>query len=295
MNANVINQPQALAWIDGQVVAAAEARIPLEDRGVVFSEAAYEVLLARGARLYETERHLARFERSLRGVGIDASVVLPLAAKALGALSERAVQGVTALAYLHATGGWAPREHLPQRDPTPALYATWRAIPAGRVQAIPGPGIALHSLTDFRWQRSTWKTTQLLGAVQAKRQARDAGADEALFVGTDGQVLEASTQNVFMVRDGEILTPPLSLNLLPGVTRALILEVWPAGVSERGFTLAELREADEIFLASTTRSVLAVTRLDGKPVAGGEVGPVSRYLAALMSAHLLEALGPERE
>ena len=302
--------PPALAWVNGLVVPAEEAKIPLEDRSVVFGEAAYEVLLARGKRVYEFERHMVRFERSLQGVGIDPAAILPLVNSALAALGAHAVEGVTALVYLHATGGVAPREHLPARDPKPALYVTWRTVPPGRVAASPGDGVSLASMQDFRWQRATYKTTQLLGSVQAKRTARAAGATEALFVDADGHVLEASSQNVFMVRDGQLFTPPLSLNLLPGVTRALILEHWPvqraarsvegaAGASsspviEQSFSIQALRQADEVFLSSTTRAVLAVTQLDGAPVGSGQVGPVSREIAAFMNAHLLAALGPER-
>lgn len=285
--------PPAWAFVDHEILPAEQARIPLEDRGFLFAESAYEVVLCRNGCLLDWDRHRARFARSIEGVGLDVDRLLVSTDEAVQALTAKNEPGFTALLYLQATGGSGPRDHLPQRPPAPALYGTLRHLPYGRVDSIPGSGCAVITLADFRWQRATWKTTQLLGAIQAKKLARESGADEAIFINTDGLVLEACSMNLLLVREGRVLTPPLSLNLLPGVTRDVILNELDVGASEALLTADDLRSAEEVFLSSTTRAVLAVTRVDAHPVGDGNVGPVTRRLAELMLLRQTRILGAE--
>jgi D-alanine transaminase len=231
----------------------------------------------------------------MRGVGLDADVLLADCDAAVEGLRNVNAHGWTALLYLQATGGSGPRDHLPQRPPRPSLYGTLRHLPHGRVDGIPGNGVGLITVRDFRWQRATWKTTQLLGAIQAKRLARESGADEAIFVSHEGHLLEACSMNLFVVKEGVALTPPLSLNLLPGVTRDVLLHEVGARATEACLRVEDLRTADEIFLSSTTRAVLSVTAVDGEPVGSGTVGPVTRKLAELMLQRQTRLLGAECE
>ncbi len=285
--------PPAWAFVDDEVLPAEQARIPLEDRGFLFAESAYEVVLCRNGRLLDWDKHRARFARSVEGVGLDPLPLLVATDRAVRALSARNESGFTALLYLQATGGAGPRDHLPLRPPQPALYGTLRHLPHGRVDGIPGSGCAVITVPDFRWQRATWKTTQLLGAIQAKRLAKESGADEAIFVGADGKLLEACSMNLMLVREGRVFTPPLTLNLLPGVTRDVILNELDVGATEALLTMEDLCSADEVFLSSTTRAVLAVTRVDARPVADGRVGPLTRKLARLMLERQTRILGAE--
>lgn len=268
-----------MAWVEGRIAPASEARVPLDDRGFYFGEAVYEVFLAIGGRVFAHDEHLARLLRSARGIGLDPERFLPrvhAAIEDLGAAAGRA----DALVYLQVTGGAGPRDHLPPAPGhLPGVYATIRPFDLGALRRLQERGLTAILHPDNRWPHATWKTTQLLGSVLAKRAARERGADEVLFFDRDGYLLEGGSTNVFVVRDGRVLTPPLTRNILPGITRQLLLERRPELVLESDVRIADLSAAEEIFIASTTRPVVAVTSIDGRPVGDGRPGRVTRELA----------------
>lgn len=149
--------------------------------------------------------------------------------------------------------------------------------------AIRGTGVAAITLDDIRWEYCNLKTIALLPNVLLRQQAIDAGAAEAILV-RHGEVTEGAASNVFLVRGGALVTPPHGPRLLPGITRDLVLEIAAhAGIrcEERLFGPAELTAADEIWLTSSTREILPVTRLDGRPVGDGRPGPLWSRLIAL--------------
>src|SRR5262249_22234919 len=142
---------------------------------------------------------------------------------------------------------------------------------------------------DIRWGRRDLKTTMLLAAVLAKREARRLGAHEAILVGPNGEVYEGASSNVFLVEPGMLVTPAQSTNLLPGTMRSLVVEVGrEAGLEARGepVTLERLRGAKEIFVSSTSQLVMPVVALDGAPIGSGGAGPVSSDLAGRLRARL---------
>ena len=259
------------AWLNGRYLPLEEARVPVEDRGFQFGDGVYEVIRVYRTVPFRLDRHLARLGRSLKGVGIvrpePESKIREICLTLAGPMEDGIV-------YLQVTRGVAPRSHDAPRDLRPTFLAYGRLLPARS-----GKGVALRSVADNRWGRCDLKTICLLPNVLARREAADAGADDALFVRADGTVTEAASSNVFMVRGGAIVTHPADHRILNGVTRDAVIEAAGGGVEERPFTIDEARAADELFLTGTTTEVGPATALDGRPVGSGEPGPVALRLA----------------
>jgi D-alanine transaminase len=264
----------------------ADARISVDDRAVLFSESLYEVIPITAGRPRLLPEHVARLERSSKELGLDAGVPALREWERIVAELVR-VEGVRdALLYAQVTGGAGPREFVPAQPPVPTFfaYATPYAFPkASDVER----GIRAISLQDIRWARRDLKTTMLLGAVLAKREARRAGADEAVLVGPTGQVHEGASSNVFAVEDGDLVTPSQSTELLPGTMRPLVCELAEeAGLRVRAeaVSLPRLASADEIFITSTSQLLMSIVSLDDRPIGAGRGGPVATDIAKRLRA-----------
>lgn len=267
-----------LAWIEGEIGPAREAKVPLWDRGFMFAEAAYEVCVGRDGRIFAWDEHRRRLERTLTGIEIPE--VSATAAKA-GQAARELVAGFgsgTFLLYLHVTGGVAPRLHVLPRDPAPAVYGTIRPHERANLAREQEKGITAIVRPDVRWQGATWKTTQLLPNVLAKKQSRAEQVDDVVFVGADGVVLEGAATNVFWVDGGRICTAPLSRNILPGISRELLKTRLDVPFLEVEARLDAVKRASEVFMTGTTRDVTAVVKLDGAQIGDGRPGPVARDL-----------------
>lgn len=265
---------QQLCYLNGQWLPLADARVSVLDRGFLFADGVYEVLAAYDGRLLGEAEHLARLERSLGELRIRN----PHTREQWSAIFARLIReagGGNLVVYLQITrGAAAGRSHAFPEDlqPTVVAYCSPLPSPAAEVRAA---GVAAITLPDLRWGRCDIKSIALLANVLCTQRAKDAGANEAILH-RDGRVTEGSSSNVFVVQNGVVLTTPDSAEILPGITRNLLAQLRASGVeiTTRHFTLAELRAADEIWITSTTREVLAVTTLDGKPVGNGKPGKV---------------------
>lgn len=282
-----------LAYAGRRFVALADAAVSIEDRGFQFADGVYEVCAVLNGRLLDWPLHAARLTRNLAALHIAS----PMGAAALDAVARRliAANGFSeALLYIQATRGTAKRDHPFPARAAPALTMTVRRFDFAQRVVQQAAGVAVLTVNDQRWGRCDIKTTGLLANVLAKQDARASGAFEAWFVGADGVVPEGGSTNAWIVRDGGLVTHPLSARILPGVMRATVLRLArEAGlaVAERPFTLAEARAADEAFLTSTTAPVLGVVRIDGVAVADGRPGPVTRRLGALLWGEIARQTG----
>jgi len=269
------------AWFDGRLVPFAEARLPVEDRGVQFGESLYEVVALVEGRPFRLAAHVERMATAAAELGLGRAVP-PLEAweHLIGQLVARE-RHHGALLYAQATGGSAPRGYVTEAMPTPLFFAYQRQ------HAFPSPadatrGVAAITVPDSRWQRCDLKTTMLLASVLARREARARGADEAVFIAKDGFVSDGATSSVFVVRQRAVCTVAATRRTLPGTSSGVVKQICESlGVSfeERRLTLSDLRVASEIFLASTSRLLAPVVSLDGQPVGAGVAGPVSLQLA----------------
>ena len=282
-----------LAYVDGALVPLRDAVIHVEDRGLQFADSLYEVCAVMNGRLLDWAGHLARLRRGLAALFID----FPMSDAALGIVAKRlvAVNGhADALLYLQLTRGSARRDHGFPAKASPSLIMTVRRFDFAQRTAQQSTGVGVITVNDMRWRRVDLKTTGLLANVMAKQDARAANAFEAWLVSEDGIVREGSSTNAWIVKDGRIITHPLSESILPGIARATLIDLARGAqivVEERPFTLAEALAADEALLTSTTAPLLPVVRIDGSPVGTGSPGPVAARLAPLVWADIERQTG----
>jgi D-alanine transaminase len=275
------SRPQ-FAWLEGRIVPFSEAKVPLDDRGLQFGESLYEVAPITRGRPRLLAEHVSRLQRAAEELGLSAGVpALPVWERLVHELLQ--LEALTdALLYAQVTGGAAPREHVPKAPPPPTFFAYVTPFEYPGDAAVVR-GVRAVSLLDIRWARRDLKTTMLLPAVLAKREARSRGADEAFLVGPTGDVHEGASSNVFIVEGTALVTPAQSSDLLPGTMRPLVCDVGrEAGLDVRGerLSLERVARADEVFISSTSQLVMPVVSLDGRPVGPGHGGPVARDLAA---------------
>jgi D-alanine transaminase len=267
-------------YLNGEFKPLHQGWIHVEDRGFELGDGVYEVIKVMNGRLVWLEDHLERLARSLAQVRLTEAVTGHSFDSVLPELIDRSGV-VDGMVYLQVTRGSAPRDFVFPRPPHPTVlaYARVKTRPSEREIFT---GTVLHPLEDMRWARCDIKSTSLLAVVLAKEEAKEAGADEALFVDPQGVVREGGSSNVFAVLNGVVRTHPLDNRVLAGITRAHIIEIaremgYP--VEERAFGLADITSkapADcEVFLASTLRDMLPVVRVGGHEVGGGRPGPVT--------------------
>lgn len=276
MNANI-----PLVYLNGEYLPPQAAKVSVFDRGFMFGDGAYEFLPVFGRRMFRLAQHLERLDNSLRELGI----ANPLDAAQWRELCRRLIDGVEAddqSIYIHITRGVAPRDHHFPKHVPPTVFAYAQPLPYPTPEQF-AHGVAAIVAPDIRWNRCDIKATALLANVMLREQAVQAGAAEAILI-RDGFMTEGAACNIFVVQRGVAITPPKSNLILPGITRDLALELMrKTGMpcEERAVRETELRSADEIWLTSSSREILAIVRLDGKPVGTGRPGPAHARALAL--------------
>jgi D-alanine transaminase len=268
-----------LHWclLNGERLPLAEARISPLDRSFLFGDGIYEVMPVYGGRLFRPHLHLERLARSAAAI----QLANPHSHERWLALLRELVDangGGDQYVYLHLSrGAEFGRNHapLPRIAPTVFLYSSPWPQPA---QQTLREGLACITASDTRWARCDIKSVALLANVLLRQLAVEAGANETILL-RDGELTEASASTVHIVRGGRLITPPNSARILPGTSRGVVEELADElGIARADARIseAELRAADEIWLAAATREVQPVTRLDGQPVGTGAPGPVWR-------------------
>jgi len=275
-------------FLNGRLMPAESAAIPLNDRGLLFGDGIYEVTRGADGEFIEIERHLKRLKRNLREMSIEVpeSRLTELVDASQTLLRENAPQG-DALIYWQITRGAAPRvHHFPPPGTLPTIFAT--AYPFTLPHAVRARGAAVITTADIRWSRCDIKTVNLLPNVFAKQRAVEAGADEAIFV-RDGIVTEGASSNVFAIIDGEIRTYPASPYILGGISRDVTLElITDLGrtVSFEPFLLEAMYKAEELWMTSTTNDVMPIVRADGRQIGNGRPGRFTMELYAAFAEHI---------
>jgi D-alanine transaminase len=272
-----------IVYLNGSFVPLDEARVPVLDRGFIFGDGVYEVIPVYRRQPFRLPEHLARLQYSLDQIGIRNPCSDQEWKRLILELIARCPHDDQSL-YLQVTRGVAKRDHTFPNDAVPTVFMMTNRLSVPSAEMV-ARGVAAITAVDNRWQRCDIKSIALLGNVLMRQRAADAGANETIML-RDGQVTEGSASNVFVVCNGVILTPPKSHLMLPGTTYDVVLELAArAGlpVEVRPVTESELRAADEIWVTSATREVLAVSMLDGKAVGNGTPGAVFKRMHQLFT------------
>jgi len=270
-----------MVFLNGRFLPLEEARVPVLDRGFIFGDGVYELVPVYSRVPFRLDEHLARLERSLAAARIRnphgraewRDIVLELVAK-----QSFEDQGV----YLQVTRGVAKRDHAFPADAAPTVFVMANPL-VTPPQALVEGGAAAVSAADNRWLRCDVKSISLIGNCLLRQLSADAGAAETILF-RDGKLTEASASNVFIARAGVILAPPKSNLILPGITYDVVVELAQAAglpLELRAVAEAEVRSADEIWVTSSSKEVLAIVTLDGKPVGEGRPGPLFRRMHRL--------------
>ena len=269
-------------YLNGDWLPLAEAKVSVLDRGFVFGDGIYEVVPVYGGHPFRLDEHLDRLDRSLDAVHLPNPLSRSQWWQMVQQLVERHGGGDQSL-YLQLTRGVAPRDHaFPPPGTAPTVFAMSSPLPPPP-EALRRDGIRAITAEDIRWSHCHIKATALLANILLRQQAVERGAQEAILI-RDGEVTEGAASNLFVVTNGTLRTPPKSDHLLAGITRDLVVELardHGIGCREERIGGDELASADEIWVTSSTKEVVAVTLLDQRPVGDGRPGP----LWAQMHAH----------
>ncbi|MBV0932437.1 D-amino acid aminotransferase [Marinobacterium weihaiense] len=272
-----------VVYLNGQFLPPEQAQISVFDRGFLFADSVYEVIPFYQGVGFRLQEHLQRLAYSLDAIGLQAEQDWPVL---LNELVRRNGGGNRSVYLQISRGSEGRRRFASEGKLQPTVFACTtpiRHIYDEGADRIQGYNVILTD--DLRWHRCDIKSTGLLANLLMQQQAHRAGADEALLV-RDGVLSEGTSSNLFVVRDGVIHTPRLSAGILGGTTRALILELaTDAGIpcQETDLRPEALATADEVWISSSTRGVVPVTRIDGQPVADGQKGPLWQHMFALFT------------
>lgn len=271
----------SIAYLNGDFIRLADAKISVLDRGFIFGDGIYEVVPAYKGTPFRMQAHLARLERSLAAIGIASPYSREQWEELVRNLLARHGGG-DAMVYIQVTRGVAKRDHaFPPGTVQPTVFCMVspfiRPSEHARTQ-----GMSVVSMPDERWLHCEIKSVSLLGNVLAKQHAVQSGVDEVIQF-RDGFMSEGSSCNIWMVKEGVLLAPPRNNLILEGIRYSFIEQLArDAGIAfqARPIAQAEVEQADELMLTSATKEVLPITRYNGQPVGGGQPGPVYRALRA---------------
>ena len=274
-----------IAHFNGRLMPLDQIHISPLDRGFIFGDGVYEVIPVYDGAALRAREHFERLQRSMDEIGLRNPHSV-----------QEWIEHMTQLlahhpgnqsVYIQVTRGVpTKRDHALPTGLTPTVFMMCYPLASPSREQVDN-GVACVTARDFRWEKCHIKSTSLLGNVLARQLSADVGATETILL-RDGFLTEASASNVFVVKDGVVAAPPRDNLILLGITYDLLVRLAAEGAVKleiRPVSEAELRAADEVWLSSSTKEVLAVTRLDGKPVADGKPSAAFRRMHALYQEH----------
>jgi D-alanine transaminase len=271
-----------IVYVNGVYVPEEEAKVSIFDRAFLFGDAVYEVTAVLGGRLVDFDGHLARLDRSLTEIDLDARIthegLREIHAELIA--TNKVDEGIV---YLEISRGSADRDFAFPESPEPTIVAFTQSR-ALVDTPYADQGVKVVTIPDIRWKRRDIKSTSMLGQVMGKQAAKLAGAYEGWMV-EDGVVTEGTSSTAFILdADGVLRTQPLGPHILHGVTRRAVLRLArqeSVRIAERPFTVEEAYHAREAFLSAASAFVLPIIEIDGHKIGGGTPGPVGRAFRQL--------------
>ncbi|MDH5407783.1 MAG: D-amino acid aminotransferase [Gammaproteobacteria bacterium] len=276
---------EPIVYLNGEYLPVDQAKVPVLDRGFIFGDGIYEVIPVYGGTLFRLEEHLIRLDNSLQAVRISNPFKHSEWQEMLESLLQKN-SGTDQSVYVQITRGVAQRDHGFPENTQPTIFAMVNPLITPTVDALQ-QGISAITVNDIRWQNCHIKAIALLPNILMRQQALDKGATEAIMI-RDGNVTEGAASNIFVIKDGIIRTPPKSNHLLPGITRDLVVELAHANelpCEEVSISEAELNNADEIWLTSSTKEIMPVTQLNDNIRNDGQPGPVWQQMYAIFQEY----------
>jgi D-alanine transaminase len=280
----------SIAYLDGTYLPIEEARISPLDRGFLFGDGVYEVVPSYAGSMVGFAPHIARMQDGLAAVGMTLDWSESDWAELCNRLISENGTGNLGL-YLHVSRGADTRRfHAFPKNVNPTVFAfTFEIAPPPVADKALAHGYHVATAKDLRWRRCHIKSTALLGNVLHFQQGYESNCDETILYNSNNELTEASACNAFIVKDGVVITPPLDSQLLPGITRHIVLDILRKDgaikVEERVVTMDEVNNADEVWITSSSKEIAPVTQIDGVPVGDGQVGDVWLAAQTLYSAN----------
>jgi D-alanine transaminase len=271
-------------YLNGEFLPLSEAKVSVLDRGFTFGDGVYEVIPVYAGNIFRLDEHLDRLANSLSGLDIRFNYSRDSLIGILGELVRKNPAPGDQQLYLQVTRGVTDRDHAYDNRVTPTFFAMCKPI----IRRDLSGGVKAITHEDIRWKYCHIKSTALLASVLLKKLARDAGNCQEAILVRDGMVTEGASSNVFAVKDGIIKTPSQDNNVLPGITRDLLVELLRKDGHECRETYvseAELRQADEVWITGSIIEVVPVISLDGAAIGTGGPGPYWRHASELFLAY----------
>jgi D-alanine transaminase len=270
-----------IVYLNGKFLPVEEAYVPVLDRGFIFGDGVYEVVPVYSKRPFRLREHLTRLGRSLAAVRLENPHTLDEWEALISALIEKNIPEDQSV-YLQVTRGPAPRDHAFPKHSVPTVFMMSNELITPTAAQVQN-GVSAISTNDIRWDRCDIKAIALLSNVLLRQMAVDAGAAETILF-RDGILTEGAASNIFAVENGVILSPPKDRHMLPGITYDVVIEMAEANnipVEIGYFEEARIRKADELWITSSTKEILAIVSLDGKQLGNGKPGPIFQRMHQL--------------
>jgi D-alanine transaminase len=279
-----------IVFLHGQFMPMSEAKISPMDRGFLFGDGIYEVVPSYDAKLVGFGLHIERMQNGLDAIGIKLNMGVDDWRNIAQNLIEKNGKGNLGLYFHVSRGADMKRFHAFPENIQPTVFAYAFTIPAPPIaDKLKVKQYRVTSTEDLRWKRCQIKSTSLLGNVMHFQQGQEAGVDETILYNQRDELTEASACNVFIVKNDVIMTPPLDNQLLPGITRNMVLDILRKDgtlqIQERPISMTEVHAADELWLTSSSKEIAPVVELDGQPVGNGRVGDIWQLTQTLYSAN----------
>lgn len=280
----------SIVYLNGDFMPMQEAKISPMDRGFLFGDGIYEVIPSYDGELVGFVPHIERMHKGLALIGIDFKWEHEKWRALCNALLEKNA-GTNLAVYLHVSrGADCKRFHAYPEGISATVFAfTFEIPPANIADKASAKTYKVATTEDLRWQRCNIKSTALLGNVMHFQHGFSQGYNETILFNHNNEMTEGSACNAFIVKNGVLITPPLDKQILPGITRFMLLDILAKHstikVEERAVTKPEVLAADEVWLTSSSKEIAPVIEIDGKPVGNGEIGDLWLSAQTLYSAH----------
>jgi D-alanine transaminase len=286
-----------ISYVNGRYLPHSEAAVHIEDRGYQFADGIYEVILVKNGVLINADKHFTRLKKSLAEISINSPYTTSSLKIIIHELLKQNYKFDGSI-YLQITRGAAKRAHeFPNPNVKPSLVITLSPL-RSNLDKLYELGTKVITYPDLRWKRRDIKSIALLPNILAKQKAIENNAREAWLFDDNNNITEGSSSTSYIVKNNSIITHPLTQEILPGVTRTLVLNLAKTAnikIEERVFSIDEAKSAEEAFLTSTTVGIIPIVKIDTSMIGKGKPGTITKRLIELYKNYINEQVSNARK